>query len=94
MTLVWNLVGIADLVTAVTLGVGSADSPIRFIVESPNSGAIATLPWMLIPAAFVPMYLVSHLAVFAQLRAASTNGREREMSAMATGSEEILAARR
>jgi hypothetical protein len=64
----WNLVGFSDLVTAVTLGVGSAPgSPVRFIYETPNSGAVAALPWVLIPAVLVPMYLISHLAIFAQL---------------------------
>ena len=67
LTLVWNVVGLADLVTAVTLGVGSApNSPVRFIFENPSSGAVATLPWVLIPAALVPLYLLSHLAIFAQ----------------------------
>ncbi len=73
-TLTWNTVGLVDLVAAVTLGVGSAqDSPIRFIFESPNSGAVATLPWVLIPAVLVPMYLLSHLAIFARMT--GTRGR-------------------
>jgi hypothetical protein len=64
----WSLVGFADLVTAVTLGIGSApDSPVRFIYETPNSGAVAALPWVLIPAVLVPVYLITHLVVFAQL---------------------------
>jgi hypothetical protein len=68
LTFTWNLLGFADLVTAVTLGVGSAPgSPLRFIYETPNSGAVAALPWVLIPAVLVPMYLITHLAVFAQL---------------------------
>ncbi|RPH62192.1 MAG: hypothetical protein EHM89_05990 [Acidobacteria bacterium] len=68
LTFAWNLLGFADLVTAVTLGVGSAaDSPVRFIYETPNSGAVAALPWVLIPAVLVPVYLITHLAVFAQL---------------------------
>ena len=68
LTFAWNVLGFADLVTAVTLGVGSAaDSPVRFIYETPNSGAVAALPWVLIPAVLVPVYLITHLAVFAQL---------------------------
>jgi hypothetical protein len=68
-TFAWNLLGFADLLTAVTLGVGSApNSPVRFIFESPNSGAIASLPGVLIPGVLVPLYLLSHLAIFAQLR--------------------------
>jgi hypothetical protein len=68
LTFAWNLLGFADLITAVTLGVGSApDSPVRFIYETPNSGAVAALPWVLIPGVLVPMYLITHLAIFAQL---------------------------
>ena len=78
LTFAWNLLGFADLVTAVTLGVGSAaDSPVRFIYETPNSGAVAALPWVLIPAVLVPVYLITHLAVFAQLtRTTAVMGRK------------------
>src|SRR5215831_6097738 len=48
VTLVWNTLGLVDLITAVTLGVGSsAGSPLRFIYENPSSGAISLLPWAL-----------------------------------------------
>ena len=68
MTLAWNAFGFLDLLTAVTLGVGSAaGSPLRFIYESPDSAAMGTLPWLLIPGFLVPLYLLTHLAVFAQL---------------------------
>jgi hypothetical protein len=73
LTLAWNLLGFADLLVAVTLGVGSAPgSPVRFIFESPHAGAVAALPWVMIPAVLVPMYLLSHIAIFAQLAAAMT----------------------
>jgi len=68
LTLAWNVFGFVDLVTAVTLGVGSAPgSPVRFIFESPNSGAVGSLPWLLIPGVLVPLYLLTHVAIFAQL---------------------------
>jgi hypothetical protein len=68
MTFAWNVLGFADLVTAVTLGVGSApNSPVRFIFETSNSGAIAFLPWVIIPGVLVPLYLLTHIAIFAQL---------------------------
>jgi hypothetical protein len=76
LTLAWNVFGFADLVTAVTLGVGSApDSPVRFIFENPNTGAIGTLPWLLIPGVLVPLYLLTHLAIFAQLARGAVVGR-------------------
>lgn len=68
LTLAWNAVAFLDLVLAVTLGAGSAPgSPIRFIFENPNSSAIGTLPWALIPGFLVPLYFITHLAIFAQV---------------------------
>ena len=76
LTWAWNLFGCADLVTAVTLGVGSApNSPVRFIFESSNTPAVATLPWVIIPAVLVPLYLVTHLAIFAQLGRGMVGGK-------------------
>jgi hypothetical protein len=71
--LAWNTLGFVDLVAAVTLGVGSAPgSPLQFIHEAPGSGTMGTLPWLLIPGFLVPIYLLTHLALFARL------ARERE----------------
>ena len=68
IVLAWNVLGFADLITAVTLGVGSSDSPLRFISELPASAAVGTLPWVLIPAFLVPTFLLIHLAIFMRLR--------------------------
>ncbi len=68
LALAWNTLGFADLVTAVTLGVGSAaGSPIRFIHEAAGSNIMSSLPWMLIPGFMVPLYLLMHLAIFDRL---------------------------
>lgn len=68
----WNVLGMADLLIAVTLGVGSAPgSLIRFNFESPGSAAIVTFPWVLVPAFFVPLYLLMHVAIFAGLVASA-----------------------
>ena len=70
LTAAWNVLGMADLLAAVTLGVGSAPgSMLRFIYEQPGSGAIVTFPWVLVPAFFVPLYLLAHIGIFAQLAA-------------------------
>ncbi len=74
LTLAWNALALLDLVTAVLLGVGSApDSPVRFIFENPNSGAMGTLPWLMIPGFLVPLYMLSHLVIFARLAASAPN---------------------
>ena len=68
LALTWNTFGFADLVLAVTLGVGSAvDSPVRFIYEAASSDTMGTLPWLLVPGFMVPLYLMTHLAIFNRL---------------------------
>jgi hypothetical protein len=76
ITAAWNVLGMADLLTAVTLGVGSAPgSLVRFNFEAPGSGAITAFPWVLIPAFFVPLFLLTHIAVFANLAASEKAAR-------------------
>jgi hypothetical protein len=68
LALAWNAVGSIDLLAAVTLGLGSApNSPLRFIAETPGSAAMGSLPWVMIPALLVPLYLLTHVAVFWKL---------------------------
>ena len=89
MTGVWNALGMADLLAAVTLGVGSAPgSLVRFNFEAPGSGAIVTFPWVLIPAFFVPLFLLTHIGVFAALVASA-----RESKPMRGGQVQQLPAR-
>ena len=68
ITLAWNVVAFVDLVAAVTLGVASTPgSPVQFIYEDAVPGTIAALPWVLIPGFLVPVYFLTHLALFARL---------------------------
>ncbi len=68
LALTWNTLGFADLIAAMTLGVGSAvDSPVRFIYEAASSGTMSALPWILVPGFMVPLYLLTHLAIFHRL---------------------------
>lgn len=77
LALAWNVLGALDLVSALTLGVGSAaTSPVRFIFETPDSGAVGVLPWALIPGILVPLYMLTHVAIFSRL-AAHARGEER-----------------
>jgi hypothetical protein len=72
LALAWNAFGFVDLLVAVTLGVGSQPAfPLRFIFEEPGTALMASLPWLLIPGYLVPLYLLTHLAVFAQLAASA-----------------------
>jgi len=66
-TLIWNALGLLDLVTAIGLGATSAPGPIRLFFEQPGSGLMTTLPWILIPCFLVPMLAFLHLATFYKL---------------------------
>ena len=66
----WNAFGALDLFTAVSLGALSAPgTPFRVFTEAPSTGAMGTLPWVIIPAFLVPLFLMTHLAVAVRLRA-------------------------
>ncbi len=60
----WNMLGLLDLICAITLGIGSSPGPLRFIFDSGTSEIMTTLPWLLIPGFLVPLFLSSHLAIF------------------------------
>jgi hypothetical protein len=57
---VWSVLGIADLVNALTLGV----------ITNPDFGTstMATFPWILVPTVFVPLALVLHGITLYRLR--------------------------
>ena len=76
MTAAWSVLGMGDLLAAVTLGVGSTPgSPLHFIFEPPGTGTLVTFPWVLIPTFFVPLYLLIHIGVFSALAAARRSER-------------------
>jgi hypothetical protein len=64
----WNIIGLADLIMAIGLGIVSSPGPLNLIVATPGSGIMTTLPWLLIPAFLVPMLMGTHLAIFYKLR--------------------------
>ena len=72
MALVWNSLGLLDLFAAVGLGVASAEgSPLRVFYGEPSTAVMTGLPWLLIPAFLVPNLILTHLAVFHRIGAAS-----------------------
>jgi len=64
---IWNLIGIADLIAAVGLGVTSSPGPARLIFTEPSSAIMTTLPWLLIPGFLVPLLFVIHIGIFVRL---------------------------
>jgi hypothetical protein len=68
---VWNLLGILDLVVAVSMGaLGSGVVPgLTEVLTTPMAG----LPLVLIPTYFVPIFVVLHLAALFQARRAAAD---------------------
>lgn len=72
---IWNALGALDLIVAVSLGaLSAAGTPFRIFSEGPGTLAMANLPWVLVPGAFVPVFLLIHLAIATKLRTASRAG--------------------
>lgn len=64
----WNLLGIADLVIAVTLGFLTSPSPLQMAAFDRPSGLIAMFPLSLIPVFAVPLSILLHFASLQKLR--------------------------
>jgi hypothetical protein len=64
----WNLFGVIDLISAVALGVLSANgSPLQLIHAGVGSYAMQFPPFSLVPTVLVPFYMLSHLIIAIQL---------------------------
>ena len=68
----WNLGGILDLVTAVTLGVLNTPSPIGILASGVNTRLMGSFPLSLIPTFLVPLFLIFHLITLIHLRRPDT----------------------
>jgi hypothetical protein len=66
--IVWNAVGLLDLVDAIVLGVASAPGiPFGFGSQGVGSNLMTALPWILIPCFMVPLLVHLHLLVFRRM---------------------------
>ncbi|HZQ17658.1 MAG TPA: hypothetical protein VFA90_02970 [Terriglobales bacterium] len=65
---IWNLLGIADLVIAVTMGFITSPSPFQLAAFDRPSGLIGMFPLVLIPVFAVPLSVLLHLASLHKLR--------------------------
>ncbi|HEV2328178.1 MAG TPA: hypothetical protein VGY56_05240 [Verrucomicrobiae bacterium] len=64
---VWNILGILDLVVAVSMGT-ICSGFIPGLVSNVTSGPMAQLPLILIPAYLVPFFIMLHFTALAQAR--------------------------
>jgi hypothetical protein len=71
LVFLWNALGVADLVAAVTLGALSAPGPLQVFVGPPDSSPMTSLPWLIIPGFLVPILFFIHIVIFTRLLARS-----------------------
>ncbi len=71
----WTVLGIADLVNAVSLGVLYSPTPIGLLQTEVSTALMATLPMSLIPAFGVPFTLVLHVISLVNLTGRRRPGR-------------------
>jgi hypothetical protein len=64
----WNLLGIADLVTAITTGFLTSPSPVQLLALDKPNHLISQYPLVMIPVFLVPLALLLHLASLQKLR--------------------------
>jgi hypothetical protein len=69
LALLWNTIGIADLVNAVALGALSAPGPLQVFLGPPTSALMTTLPWLIIPGFLVPSLMFIHVVIFYRMLA-------------------------
>jgi hypothetical protein len=66
--LLWNVLGLADLVTAVFLGATSSPGPIQIFHGPQNSAGMTMVPWILIPCFLVPLFIFLHFCTLYRMR--------------------------
>jgi hypothetical protein len=57
----WNVLGLADLALALTLGVGTGPSQFGFISTMPRSTLFSLAPFAVVPSFIVPLDLMLHV---------------------------------
>jgi hypothetical protein len=63
----WNVLGLVDLVTAVSLGILASASPIGILASDVTTQAMGRFPLSLIPTFFVPLLAIFHLISLARV---------------------------
>lgn len=73
---IWNILGILDLVVAVSMGT-ICSGFIPGIIGKVTTAPMAQLPLLLIPAYFVPFFIMLHFSALAQARRLARSGKSR-----------------
>src|SRR5262245_36744957 len=59
--LLWNVLGLLDLVMALTLGILASPTPFGILADNLTTALMGRFPLSLIPAFFVPLLIIFHL---------------------------------
>lgn len=70
---IWNIMGILDLIVAVSMGT-LCSGFLRGFTGNVTTSAMAQLPLVLIPAYFVPFFIMLHFTALAQARRLARSG--------------------
>jgi hypothetical protein len=65
---VWNVLGILDLVNAVALGVLASATPVGVLAGDVSTRPMGQFPLSLIPTFLVPLFLIFHLVALIRVR--------------------------
>jgi hypothetical protein len=84
--IVWQILGVFDLLLAVTLGVLASASPIGVLASGLTTDAMSVLPLSMIPTFAVPLLLILHFICIAQ----AMQWRHRSMVEGTTGNRTTL----
>lgn len=63
----WNVLGMLDLVMAVTLGILASASPLGVLAGEITTQVMGTFPLSLIPTFFVPLLIILHLIALGRI---------------------------
>jgi len=64
----WNVLGMLDLVMAVSLGILASASPLGILAGEITTRVMGTFPLSLIPTFFVPLLMILHLIALGRVR--------------------------
>jgi hypothetical protein len=73
LALAWNVLGLADLVVAVSLGVMTNPGPLLLFATTPTSDVLTAFPMALVPTFLVPLSVGLHVASLRQLLTANAS---------------------
>lgn len=76
---VWNVLGLLDLVMALTLGILSS-SPLQLSPDGLTTAAVGLLPLALVPTFGVPVAMMLHVASLLGLRSMATQASDRRIA--------------